>query len=173
MTPSERGHVAEFASLPNYPSIFSLTARDGALFRSVLVTEGTTASGQYGARLAQVLEETWQAQSLHAARDDWCRLRHALPFLVVERGHPLRPPATWARCASPKHRLPSFRNSWCQQGCRWRHRRAKTWCGRKLCSRVESNGLWLHHCRTSKPKRFTTWPYRPYVAIEQQSLVIN
>jgi hypothetical protein len=85
MTPSERGHVAEFASLPNHPSIFSLTARDGALFRSVLVTEGTTASGQYGVRLAQVLEENWQAQSLHAARDDWCRLRHALPLLVVVR----------------------------------------------------------------------------------------
>merc|ERR1711977_328433 len=33
--------------------------------------------------MAQVLEECWQSQGVHASRDDGSCLRHALPLLVV------------------------------------------------------------------------------------------
>jgi hypothetical protein len=39
-------HVAEFASLPLHPNVLALTARDAALLGSILVAEGTTASGK-------------------------------------------------------------------------------------------------------------------------------
>ena len=84
MTPSERETLPNLpASL--HPRLLALTARVSALLGSILVAEGTAAGCHNDVGVAQILEERWQSQGIHSARDDGRRLRHALPLLVVIR----------------------------------------------------------------------------------------
>merc|ERR1712216_976301 len=70
-------------ALPLLPSILALGARDRTLLWSILVAERAATGSEDHIAVAQVLEECWQSQGVHASRDDGSCLRHALPFLVV------------------------------------------------------------------------------------------
>merc|ERR1719412_2178663 len=73
------------ASLPQLPSLFTLPARHSALFRTILVAEGSSSSRQYDIGMSQVLKERREPQCIHAARDNGRGLDHALPLLLVVR----------------------------------------------------------------------------------------
>merc|ERR1712151_962226 len=73
------------ASLPQLPRLLALAARCSALLGAILVPERAAASSQDDIGVAQVLEEGWQPQGVHAARDDRRSLLHALPLLVIVR----------------------------------------------------------------------------------------
>ena len=75
--------VAILSGLPGLPGLLALSAGDGTRLGSVLVAEGATSCGQDHVGVAQVLEEGWQTQGVHATRDDGRGLLHALPLLVV------------------------------------------------------------------------------------------
>merc|ERR1712167_199787 len=70
------------ATLPLLPGILALGTRDGTLLWSILVAERATTGREDHIGMAQILEEGWQAQRVHASRDDRSRLLHALPLLV-------------------------------------------------------------------------------------------
>merc|ERR1712061_714362 len=55
------------ARLPQLPRLLALAARCGALLGAILVPERTATSCQDNIRVAQVLEEGWQPQGVHAA----------------------------------------------------------------------------------------------------------
>merc|ERR1719220_1227534 len=71
--------IAIHASLPKHPRLFALAAGHGPLFWAVFVAECTTTSSQDNVRVAEILEEGREAESVHATRDDGCRLHHAFP----------------------------------------------------------------------------------------------
>merc|ERR1719220_562525 len=75
--------IAIHASLPKHPRLFALAAGHGPLFWAVFVAKGTTTSCQDNIRVAEILKECREAESIHAARDDGRSLNHALPLLVV------------------------------------------------------------------------------------------
>merc|ERR1719414_2207198 len=78
-----QAHVSVHASLPKHPCLLTLAAGSGTLLGPVLVTESATTRSQDDVGMAEVLEECWQAESVHAARNDWGGLNHALPLLAV------------------------------------------------------------------------------------------
>jgi len=47
------------------------------------VSEGTSAGSEDHVGVAQVLKEGWQAQSIHAARNNRGGLLHAFPLLAI------------------------------------------------------------------------------------------
>ena len=71
------------------------------------MTEGSTTGRQDHIRVSQVLEECWQTQGVHATRDDWGGLWHALPVPGGSMGHQQRPScnmkAMFLSEASPSH----------------------------------------------------------------------
>ena len=77
--------VAVLARPPCLPGLLTLTAGDGTRLGTVLVPEGATTGSQDHVGVTQVLEESRQAQRVHATRDDRGGLLHALPLLVVVR----------------------------------------------------------------------------------------
>merc|ERR1719352_1887828 len=77
--------VAKLTRFPSQPSGLALAARGGALLWAILVSEGAAASSEDNVGVVKVLKEGRQAKCIHATRDDWGCLRHALPLLVVVR----------------------------------------------------------------------------------------
>ena len=75
--------VAILSGLPGLPSLLALAAGDGTRLGSILVAERATTGSQDHVGVAQVLEEGWQAQGIHATGDDGGGLLHALPLLVI------------------------------------------------------------------------------------------
>jgi hypothetical protein len=151
------------ATSPNLPAFHCIqaTARDGALLRSILVTEGTTRSGPNDVRLAQVLEESWQAQSLHAARDDWCRLRHALPFLVVVRAirFVLLQHESDVLVRSIAFHLSETHGA--NKGAAGANDALKLGVGESCVAALSLMACDCTIADTQTPKRCTSWPYRP------------
>mmetsp|Transcript_39372 Transcript_39372/g.85997 ORF Transcript_39372/g.85997 Transcript_39372/m.85997 type:complete len:218 (+) Transcript_39372:3-656(+) len=78
-----KGDIPIDSSLPHDPCCLALAARRGSLLRAVLVAEGSSASRQNHIGMTQILEEGRKTQCVHASRDDWSGLWHALPLLVV------------------------------------------------------------------------------------------
>mmetsp|Transcript_78150 Transcript_78150/g.171343 ORF Transcript_78150/g.171343 Transcript_78150/m.171343 type:complete len:728 (+) Transcript_78150:314-2497(+) len=78
-------HVSVLAVLPILPGLLRLAAGDGTRLRTVLVAEGTSTSSQDDVGVPQVVEESWEPQSVHAARNDGSGLLHAFPLLMVVR----------------------------------------------------------------------------------------
>merc|ERR1712137_898171 len=73
------------ARLPQLPSLLTLSTRDGSLLRPILVPERTSAGSKDDIGVPEVLEESREAKCVHATRNDWGRLLHALPLLSEVR----------------------------------------------------------------------------------------
>jgi hypothetical protein len=96
--------------------------------------------------VAQVLEESRQAQHVHAARGDWRRLRHALPLVVVVGTTSLylmKPESNIPVRSIALHLSEAHGSDVDTAGA---NDARFFWCGRKLCSRTESEGLLLAPC---------------------------
>merc|ERR1711976_96250 len=84
MTPSDK---LKSPYIPAFQSIHALTlaTRHCALLRAILVAESATTGCEDDIGVAQILEECWQTEGVHATGDDWCRLDHSLPLLMKVR----------------------------------------------------------------------------------------